>query len=58
VVLKGEHAAIRVIDDDEFFRAQQMVGDDQRSQRVFTGDATGIAYDVGLQSSIPETAPL
>jgi hypothetical protein len=46
LVGEGDHAAIGVIDDDEFLRAQQVMGNDQRAQGVFGGDAPGIANDV------------
>jgi hypothetical protein len=50
IVGKSDHAAIGVIDDDKFLRAQQMMGNDQGTQRVFGGDAAGVANDVGVAS--------
>jgi hypothetical protein len=48
IVSEGDHAAIGVIDDDEFLCAQQVMRNDQGAQRVFGGDAAGVADDVGV----------
>ncbi len=46
VVFEGQHAAIGVIDDDEFPGTEQVMGNDQGAEGVFGGDAAGIANDV------------
>jgi len=48
VVGKGEHAAIGVVDDDEFLSSEQVMRNDQGAQRVFGGDTAGVANDVGI----------
>ena len=48
VVGESDHAAIGVIDDDELLGAEQVMRDDQRAERVFGGDASGVADDVGV----------
>ena len=50
IVGEGQHAAIRMINDDEFLSAEQVMRNDQRAQRVFGGNATGVANDVGVAS--------
>jgi len=37
-----------VIDNDELLSAEQVMGDDQRAEGVFGGDASGVADDVGV----------
>ena len=37
-----------MIDDDEFLGIKQMMGDNQRAQRVLGGDAAGVADHVGV----------
>src|SRR5579864_3616828 len=52
VLLSREHEpAIGVVVDHEFFGAQQIVRDDQRTQRVVSDDASGVANDVGVAGS-------
>src|SRR5258706_9218723 len=49
IVLGGVHqSAIGVIDDHEFFSAEEMMRNDERAQRVVGDDAAGIADDVGV----------
>lgn len=54
VLLKRCHAAIGVVDDDEFLRTRQMVRDDQRSQDIVGHDAARISDDVGIAELEPE----
>ena len=44
---EGEHAAVGVMDHDDLARAEQLLGDDQRAERV-AGQAAGVADDVGV----------
>ncbi len=46
--LVGEelHPAIGVVDDEPLGRAEQLVGDDQRADRVVAGATAGVADDV------------
>ena len=37
-----------MVDDNELLRIKQMVGNDQRSQRIVGGDAAGIADHMGI----------
>jgi hypothetical protein len=49
ILLVGVHqAAIGVVDDHEFFGTEQVVRDDERSDRVFCDDAAGVADDVRI----------
>ena len=48
VVVESEHTAIGVIDDDELLGAEQVMGNNQRAEGVFGGDAAGVADDVGV----------
>ena len=41
-----QEAAIGVIDDDEFLRVEQVMRDDQRTDRVIGSNASGIADHV------------
>ena len=50
IVSESNHAAIGVINDDEFLRAEQVMRNDQGAQRVFGGDSSGVANDVGVAS--------
>ena len=50
LVLKRQHAAVGVIDDDEFLRAEKLVRNDERAQGVLGDDPSGIANDVGIPS--------
>jgi hypothetical protein len=50
IVGEGDHAAIGVVDDDEFLGAQQVMRNDQGAQRVFGGDAAGVANNVSVAS--------
>jgi thiol-disulfide isomerase/thioredoxin len=48
-----QQAAVGVVDDDEFLRVEQVMGDDQRAQGVVGGDAAGVADHVrvaGMQA--------
>ena len=40
------HAAVRVVDHEPLARAEQLVGDDQRADRVVARAAAGVADDV------------
>jgi len=54
VLLAGVHqAAIGMIDDHDFLGAEQIVRYDQRAQRVFRNDASGIADDVRVSRAEP-----
>ncbi len=55
VLLHFQQAAICVVDDNEFLRVEQVVGDDQRPQRIFGGDATSVADHVGVARFQTET---
>jgi hypothetical protein len=46
VVGEEFHAAIGVVNDEEFARAKQFVTDDQGTNGVVAGAAAGVAYDV------------
>src|SRR5881296_1849527 len=43
-----QHAAVGVVNDEELFRAEQLVGDNQRAERVVAGASSGIANHVGI----------
>jgi len=48
-----QQAAVGVVDDDEFLRVEQVMGDDQGAQGVVGGDAAGVADHVcvtGMQA--------
>jgi len=51
-----EQAAIGVIDDDELLGVEQVMGNDQRAQGIFCGDAAGIADHVRVSGTQTETA--
>ena len=51
LILKRQHAAVGVIDDDEFLRAEKLVRNDERAQGVLGDDPSGIANDVGVSGS-------
>ncbi len=42
------HAAVGVVDDEEFFGAEELVADDQRADGVVAGAAAGVANDVSV----------
>ena len=42
------HAAVGVMDNEEFFCAEQLVADDERTDGVVAGAAAGVADDVGV----------
>src|SRR3712207_9430299 len=46
VVGKGEHPAIRVVDQDDLARAEQALGDGEGSDLVVRYDAAGVTYYV------------
>jgi hypothetical protein len=48
VVGEEEHAAVGVVDDEEFFCAEELVADDERTDGVVAGAAAGVADDVGV----------
>jgi len=48
VVVEKFHAAIGVMDDEKFLRAEEFVTDDERADGVITGAAAGIADYVGV----------
>ena len=43
-----QQAAVGVVDDDELLRVEQMMGDDERAQSVFSRDASGVADHVRI----------
>jgi len=47
-LVKKLHAAIRVMNNEEFPRAQQFVTDNQGTYGIVAGASTGIADDVGI----------
>ena len=46
LVREGQHAAVRVVDEDDLLGAQQALGDRQRADLVVGDDAAGVADDV------------
>ena len=44
--LHFQQPTIGVVDDDELLGVEQVMGDDERAQRVFGGDAAGVADHV------------
>ena len=50
-----QQAAVGVVDDDEFLRIEQVMRNDQRSQRVVGGDAAGVADHVRVAGMQAET---
>ena len=46
VVLEGEHPAAGVLDDDDLFRAEEVLADHERADGVVGGKATGVPDDV------------
>jgi len=48
VILESQHPAVGVVDDHELSCAQQIVGDDQRPQRVFYRDTTGVSNHMNV----------
>ena len=48
LVLKTQHAAIGVVDNDERPRTQQVMRNDERTESVFRRDPTGVADNVRL----------
>ena len=57
VLFAGVHqAAVGVIDDHDFFRAKEMMGNDEGAKRVFRDDAAGVADDVGVAGLEAESA--
>src|SRR6266700_4150525 len=47
-IFEGQHPAVRMVDDDEFLRAEKLVGNNERPQRVFGHNSSGIPNDVGV----------
>ena len=43
-----KQSAIRVVDDDEFLRVQQVMGNNQRPDRIFGGNSARIANHMGV----------
>src|SRR6266852_9509736 len=57
IVLGGGHqSAIGVVDDHDFFRAQQVMRNDERAQGVIGDDAAGVADDVRVAGFEAERA--
>jgi hypothetical protein len=57
ILLGGVHqAAIGVVDDHDFFRAEKVVRDDEGAQGIIGDDATGVANDVGVSGLQTESA--
>ena len=46
LVVEEHHAAVGVVNDEKFLRSEQLVGDDQRPDRVLARPATRIADDM------------
>jgi len=61
VLLHVEQPAVGVVDDDELLRVEQVVRHNQRPQRVFRGNAAGVADHVRVsgvqtQAALEENA--
>ena len=48
VIAKGEHPAVRVMDQDDLVGAEQPLGDRQGANGVIGGDPAGVADDVSI----------
>lgn len=48
-----QQATIGVVDDNEFLCVEQVMGNDQRADRIICGDASGVANHVSVAG--PET---
>src|SRR5207245_9932259 len=48
LVREEQHAAVGLVTDEELIRAEQLVGDDTRAERVVAGASSGIANHVGI----------
>src|SRR6185437_15671769 len=46
VFLEGQHSTVHVMDEDEFFGAKQILGDNQGTNRALIRDASGVANDM------------
>jgi hypothetical protein len=51
IVREELHAAVGVVDDEEFLRAEKLVADDEGADGVVRGAAAGVADDVGVSFS-------
>jgi len=49
-----QQAAVRVIDDDELLRVEQVMRDDQGADGVVGGDASGVTDHVRVSGTEPE----
>ena len=48
IVLESDHAAIRVVDQDDLLRSEQSLRYDEGSQDVFADDTASVAYDMRI----------
>ena len=48
VICEGEHTAAGVMDEDDLVRVQQVMGDDEAADGVFSDHAPGVADNVGF----------
>src|SRR5262249_34570849 len=48
LVGEEQHSAVRMMNDEELLRAEELVGNDQRAEGVVTGAASRVANDVGI----------
>jgi putative transcriptional regulator len=56
-VPEGEHAAVRVVDEDDLPRGQHSLGDDERADHVVGDHAAGVADHVGIPLFQPQHPP-
>jgi hypothetical protein len=54
--VKGEHPAVRVVDEDDLLGAEQALGDRQRADLVVGDHAAGVADDVRIALVEPQDA--
>ena len=48
LIFESQHPAVGMIDDDELLCAQQVMGNNQRTQSITGDKTTGIADDMGI----------
>src|SRR5437868_5892189 len=48
VVGEEEHAAVGVVDDEEFFSAKKLIADDERTDGIIAGTSAGVANHLGV----------
>ena len=54
LVVEGQHAATRVLDDDDLVGPEQLLADDERADRVVGRKTTGVADDVSISGAKAE----